>query len=89
MRAVARAYELGLDVAFGGLFAGFGLAIIGFPDRADVATLDPGVVDGLLFMIGPLYWIIVGGGLGLAFLYNIDRERHDEILRGLEARRAA
>ena len=40
-------------------------------------------------MIGPLYWIIVGGGLGLAFLYNIDRERHNEILRGLEARRAA
>ena len=42
---------------------------------------------GLLFMIGPLYWIIVGGGLGLAFLYNIDRSRHAEILRGLEARR--
>ena len=41
--------------------------------------------NGLL--IGPLYWIIVGGGLGLAFLYNIDRGRHAEILQGLEARR--
>ena len=38
-------------------------------------------------MIGPLYWIIVFGGLGLAFLYNIDRERHAQILQGLEARR--
>lgn len=38
-------------------------------------------------MIGPLYWIIVFGGLGLAFLYNIDRERHAQILASLEARR--
>ena len=82
-----RTFGAKMTQGFGGLFAGFGLAIIGFPDQADVATLPPAVVDGLLFMIGPLYWIIVGGGLGLAFLYNIDRGRHAEILRGLEARR--
>ena len=84
-----RTFGAKMTAGFGGLFAGFGLEIIGFPERADVATLAPEVIDGLLFMIGPLYWIIVFGGLGLAFLYNIDRERHARILQGLEARRSA
>ena len=82
-----RTFGSKMTSGFGGLFAGFRLAIIGFPRQADVATLAPEVIDGLLFMIGPLYWIIVFGGLGLAFLYNIDRERHAQILQGLEARR--
>jgi len=83
-----RTFGTKMTQGLGGLFGGFGLAIIGFPDNASTTTIEPGVIDGLLFMIGPLYWIIVFGGLGLAFLYNIDRQRHTEILRQLEARRA-
>lgn len=83
-----RTFGAKMTQGFGGLFGGFGLAVIGFPDQADVQTLAPGVINGLLFMIGPLYWIIVFGGLGFAFLYNIDRSRHEAILRELEIRRA-
>ena len=42
---------------------GFGLEIIGFPEDASIETLAPEVQNGLLFMTGPLYWIIVFTGM--------------------------
>ena len=74
--------------ALGGMIAGVGLEAIHFPRNAKAATLSPEVIDGLMFMMGPLYYMIVFSGLGLALLYNIDRKRHEEILRALEDRRA-
>ena len=73
----------------GAVLAGVALEVIDFPQNARAATLEPGVVDGLMFMMGPLYYLIVFGGLGFALLYTIDRRRHEAILGQLEARRAA
>ena len=84
-----RTFAIKLTSGLGGLLGGFGLEIIGFPQNASVETLTPEVLNGLLFMHGPLYWIIVYAGLGFALLYNIDRRRHAEILSALEATRAS
>lgn len=83
-----RTFAMKMTQGFGGLIAGFGLEFIGFPDDAATQGVSPEVIDGLLFMMGPLYYIVVYGGLGFAFLYRIDKARHEEIMRELEARRA-
>jgi Na+/melibiose symporter-like transporter len=83
-----RLFSIKATGGLGAMIAGFGLEIIGFPKDARAETLDPAVVDGLMFMMGPLYYLIVFSGLGLAMLYNIDRSRHADILAQLEARRA-
>ena len=84
-----RTFAIKMTQGLGGLIAGFGLEFIGFPEDAATQGVSPEVIDGLLFMMGPLYYIIVYGGLGFAFLYRIDKGRHEEILQELEARRAA
>ncbi len=84
-----RTFAIKLTQGLGGLIAGFGLEIIGFPQDAAMQGVSPEVIDGLLFMMGPLYYIIVYGGLGFAFMYRIDKTRHEEILQALEARRAS
>lgn len=83
-----RLFALKATAGIGTMIAGVGLEVINFPRNAKAATLSPEVIDGLLFMMGPLYYAIVFSGLGFALLYNIDRRRHEEILRQLEARRA-
>ena len=70
-------------------FSSGSLEIIGFPQDAAMQGVSPEVIDGLLFMMGPLYYIIVYGGLGFAFMYRIDKTRHEEILQAREARRAS
>ena len=84
-----RTFAIKLTQGLGGLIGGFGLEILDFPDDAATQGVSPEVIDGLLFMMGPLYYLIVYGGLGFAFLYRIDKRRHEEILRALEARRAS
>ena len=83
-----RTFAIKLTQGLGGLIGGFGLEILDFPDDAATQGVSPEVIDGLLFMMGPLYYIIVYAGLGFAFLYRIDKRRHEEILQALEARRA-
>ena len=84
-----RTFAIKLTQGLGGLMAAVGLEIIGFPRDAATQGVSPEVIDGLLFMMGPLYYIIVYGGLGFAFMYRIDKTRHEEILQELEARRAS
>lgn len=84
----ARLFAVKASNGIGSVIGGLGLEAINFPKNASAATLSPQVVDGLMFMMGPLYYIIVFTGVGLALMYTINRSRHDEILRALEARRA-
>ena len=84
-----RSFAIKATSGIGGLIGGFGLEIIGFPKDASAATLDADVLNGLLFMTGPLYWIIVFAGMLFMALYNLDRARHDQMMAVLEARRAA
>lgn len=71
----------------GGLFAGFGLEFIGFPENAEVGSLAPETLDGLLILNGPVYLVFYLLAVFCMSFYNIDKERHDEILKELEARR--
>jgi glycoside/pentoside/hexuronide:cation symporter, GPH family len=82
-----RTFAIKMTSGLGGLMGGFGLELINFPKDASIETLDPAVIDGLLWMMGPLYILIVYTGLGFAFLYRIDRRRHQEIIEALESRR--
>lgn len=84
-----RSFAIKATVGIGGLVGGFGLEIIDFPEDASAETLTPEVLNGLLFMTGPLYWIIVFSGMLFMALYNLNRARHDEIMAVLEVRRAA
>ena len=84
-----RTFAIKATSGIGGLIGGFGLDWIGFPENASQETLTPEVLDGLLFMTGPLYWIIVAAGMVFMALYNIDKKRHDEMMAVLEERRAA
>jgi Na+/melibiose symporter-like transporter len=73
----------------GGFVAGFGLEYIGFPENAEVGSLAPETVTGLLFMNGPLYLMIYLLAVFSMTFYRIDKKRHAEILTELEARREA
>jgi len=73
----------------GGFIAGFGLEYIGFPQNAEVGGLAPETIDGLLFLNGPVYLAIYLLAVFCMTFYNIDKKRHDEILKELEARREA
>ena len=84
-----RTFAIKMTQGLGGLIGGFGLQAVGFPQDAATQGVPQEAIDGLLFMMGPLYYVIVYGGLGFAFMYRIDKRRHEEILRELEARRAA
>ncbi len=83
-----RTFGIKATSGIGSMIAGFGLEWINFPEDASVETLEPEVVDGLLWMMGPLYIIIVYAGMAFAFLYRLDRKRHAEIMTELEFRRA-
>jgi Na+/melibiose symporter-like transporter len=72
----------------GGLVAGIALDAIAFPRGADPGAVPADKVAALGFAVGPglvLLYLVM-----LAFLarYRITRERHAEILRELEGRRA-
>ena len=84
-----RTFMLKATSGLGGLIAGFGLEYIGFPENATREMLTPETIDGLFFMCGPLYWIIVAAGMGFMALYNLSEKRHGEIMEDLKERRAA
>ena len=76
-------------IGLGSLIGGFGLEYIDFPDNAVAGQLEPGVVNGLLFMSGPMYFFFMALGVAFMLMYKIDSKRHAEILAVLEERRAA
>ena len=84
-----RAFALKATAGLGGLIGGFGLEIIGFPENATRESLTPEILDGLFFMCGPLYWLIVGAGMLFMGMYNITQESHQAMMEELKARRTA
>jgi GPH family glycoside/pentoside/hexuronide:cation symporter len=71
-----------------GLIGGFGLDLIAFPKHAVVGEVTPEALNGLLFMSGPLYWIIAAAAMGFMAMYQLTESRHAQILTELRARRA-
>ena len=84
-----RSFAIKATSGFGGFIAGFGLEYIGFPENAEVGSLPPETVTGLLTMIGPMYLLMYVVAIGFMAFYQIDKKRHEEILVELEARREA
>jgi len=82
-----RLFAVKASNGLGAMLAGFGLEYIDFPENARIETLDPAVIDNLMFMMGPLYYLIVFSGLGFVLMYRLYKSRHEEILRELEVRR--
>ena len=72
---------------FGGLIGGFGLEYINFPENAEVGEVAPDVLNGLLLMNGPLYFIVFTIGALFMTMYRLDEKSHHEILAALEERR--
>jgi len=84
-----RTFSMKATMGLGSLIGGFGLKYIQFPDEAVADELEAGVVNGLLFMSGPLYFIFMALGVAFMLMYRINAKRHAEILAVLEERRAA
>lgn len=83
-----RTFAMKATIGLGGLIGGFGLDIVNFPENAKVGEVPEEALMGLLFMSGPLYWLIVILGICFAMLYQLTEARHKEILTVLEQRRA-
>ena len=84
-----RTFAMKATSGIGGLIGGFGLDLIAFPENAQVGEVAPETLNGLLFMSGPLYWIIVAAGMGFMAMYQLTEKRHGEILDELRERRTA
>jgi len=83
-----RTFMLKATSGLGGLAGGLGLAFIGFPENASQETLTPAMIDGLFFMCGPLYWILVAAGMAIMGMHNLSAVRHGAIMQELRQRRA-
>ena len=83
-----RTFAMKATSGVGGLVGGFGLDLIAFPKDAVVGEVAPEALNGLLFMSGPLFWVIIAVGVGFMGMYQLSERRHAEILTELRARRA-
>lgn len=83
-----RTFAIKATSGIGGLVGGFGLDIIGFPENAVVGEIASTTLDGLLFMSGPLYWMIALAGVGFMAMYQLNEKRHAELLEALKLRRS-
>lgn len=83
----ARNFSLKATTGIGTLLAGVALDAIRFPDGADPASLDPGVVFRLGLVYGPILMLVYLAGLGFILRYGISRQGHRENLAVLAARR--
>jgi Na+/melibiose symporter-like transporter len=84
-----RTFAMKATSGIGGLIAGFGLELIAFPEGAVVGEVAQSAIDGLLFMCGPLYWLIVLVSIGFMTMYQLSESRHAEILKALRVRRGS
>ena len=83
-----RTFAMKATSGVGGLIAGFGLDLIAFPKNAVVGEVPAEALNGLLFLSGPLFWVIIAVGVSFMGMYRLSERRHSEILRELRARRA-
>ena len=79
-------------LGLGGMFAGVGLKLIGFPSDPDslegVALLTPQVADRLGILWGPVFAVGVSLSVPLLLKYKLDRKGHAEIQIAIRNRNA-
>jgi Na+/melibiose symporter-like transporter len=69
--------------------SGIILDIVAFPENATYGSVPPDIIWNLGFFVGPATSIFTLVGIALFFLYGINRERYQSIVRELGERRAA
>ena len=79
-----RTFAIKATSSVGNLIGGFGLQIIGFPDNATAETITQETLNGLFFMMGPLYWIICFTGMLFMGMYQLNKAKHAEIIKELK-----
>ena len=84
-----RTFAIKATSSVGNLIGGFGLEIINFPDNATVETITQETLNGLFFMMGPLYWMICFAGMLFMGMYQLNKTKHAEIIHELRTRRAS
>ena len=84
-----RSFAIKATTGVGGLIAGLALDYINFPTNASLENLTPDMLNGLLFINGPLYIAICFIGMLFMGMYNLSESRHGEIMATLEKRRQA
>jgi Na+/melibiose symporter-like transporter len=67
--------------------AGLLLWLIAFPEKADPATLDPGILLWLGLSYGPGCAVLIAVSIAVLTRYDLSRERHATIQAALLARR--
>ncbi len=72
----------------GALVAAGLLALVGFPQQADPATIDPAIVRNLALAYMPTVAALYGIAIAFILSYRITREAHAENLARLRARNA-
>lgn len=82
-----RTFALKATAGIGGMLGGFGLELIDFPENATKETITAEMLNGLFFMCGPLYWLIVGAGMLFMGMYALDKRTHDAMMAELRVRR--
>ena len=82
-----RTFAMKATAGLGGFIGGIALEMIGFPEDAGVNGLTPEVVDGLLIINGPFYFLISVVGAAFMWMYRLNARRHAEILAALKERR--
>ena len=83
-----RTFSIKATSSLGNLIGGFGLEIIGFPDNATTETITQETLNGLFFMMGPLYWMICFTGMLFMGMYQLNKTKHAEIIKELKERKA-
>jgi Na+/melibiose symporter-like transporter len=84
----ARSFSGKAAGAFGLMIGGAILDLIAFPENAPYGSVPDEVVWNLGLFVGPATTIFSAMGIALFLFYRLDKARHAEITRALEARRA-
>ncbi len=83
-----RTFAMKATAGLGGFIGGVGLELIGFPKDAGAESLSQEVIDGLLIISGPFFFLIYAVGVAFMWMYRLNAARHEEILTELKERRA-
>ena len=84
----ARSFSGKAAGAFGLMIGGVILDLIAFPKNAPYGSVPDDVIWNLGLFVGPATSIFSVAGISLFMFYRLDKARHAEIVRVLEARRS-
>lgn len=73
----------------GNLFSGLLLTLVGFPDKADPATIDPAIVEHLVWAKVGILGVFATLALIAVAFYPITRASHERTVEALKAARAS